>query len=144
MCDERLVFRLCRGMLGALCLVLAAGCGSGLCPVEGRLLLKGEPLKVKEGAVVLKPDAGRGNKSSVSAVGTIELDGSFTIQNNGEPGVKPGWYKVIVLAMEPGANPNEDFRRVVDRRYETEATTPLAIEVMANPAPGSYDLQLSR
>jgi hypothetical protein len=29
-------------------------------------------------------------------------------------------------------------------RYETEAATPLAIEVVANPDPGRYDLPLSR
>ena len=66
--------------------------------------------------------------------------GSFRVQ----PGAPPGWYKVILIATEPGANPNEDLRRVVHARYEREATTPLAFEVVANPSPGRYDLQLSR
>jgi hypothetical protein len=117
----------------------AAGCGATRYPVDGRVLLKGTPLKGKEGAVVLKPDASKGNTSSESSVGVLQRDGSFSIQ----PGVRPGWYKVIVIATVPGANPNEDLRRVVHARYEKETTTPLAFEVVANPGPGRYDLPLS-
>ena len=80
----------------------------------------------------------------MSAIGVLQRDGSFSVLTNGQPGAPPGWYKVIVIATEPGANPNEDSRRLLNARYETEATTPLAIEVVANPSPGSYDLQLSR
>jgi hypothetical protein len=119
--------------------VVAAGCGGSRYPVDGRVLLKGTPLKGKEGAVLLKPDASKGNKSSVSSVGVLQRDGSFSVQ----PGAQTGWYKIIVIATEPGANPNEDSRRVLNARYGTEATTPLAIEVVADPSPGRYDLQLS-
>src|SRR5262245_21590683 len=92
----------------------AAGCGEPLYPVQGRVLLRGVPLKDKEGAVVLKPDAGKGNRSSTPSVGVLQRDGSFQVQ----PGALAGWYKVILLATEPGANPNEDMRRVVHARYE--------------------------
>lgn len=123
--------------------VAAAGCGGARYPVDGRVLLKGKPLQGKAGSVVLKPDASKGNKSSGSAVGVLQRDGSFSVLTNGQPGAPPGWYKVIVLATEPAANPNEDARRPVPKRYENEATTPLAIEVVASPSPGSYDLKLS-
>src|SRR2546421_12597814 len=73
--------------------VAAAGCGAPSYPVDGRVLLKGEPLKGKEGAVVLKPDASKGNTYSVSSLGVLQRDGSFSVLTNGQPGVKPGWYK---------------------------------------------------
>ena len=47
----------------------AAGCGGSRYPVEGRVLLNGQPLKGKAGAVALRPDASKGNKHSVSPVG---------------------------------------------------------------------------
>jgi hypothetical protein len=123
--------------------LVAAGCGAPRHPVEGRVLLQGKPFQGKEGAVVLKPDVSKGNKATVPAVGVLERDGRFSALTNGKPGVPAGWYKVILTATLPGANPNEQSPRVMNRRYETEATTPLAIEVVANPPPGSYDLKLS-
>src|SRR5262249_13983452 len=81
--------------------------------------------------------------ATVPAVGVLERDGRFSALTNGKPGVPAGWYKVILTATLPGANPNEQSPRVMNRRYETEATTPLAIEVVANPPPGSYDRKLS-
>jgi hypothetical protein len=122
---------------------LAAGCGGGRHPVEGRVLLKGKPLTGQAGAVVLKPDAGKGNQSAVAPVGVLQRDGTFTVLTDGRPGAPPGWYKVVVIATAPSANPNEDTRRLLHRRYESEATTPLAVEVVADPDPGRYDLQLS-
>src|SRR5438128_2610394 len=112
--------------------LVAAGCGESRHSVDGRLLLNGAPLNGKEGAVVLKPDASKGNTSTAAAAGTLRPDGSFSIQG----GCTPGWYKAIVLATEPGANPNDDVRRVLPARYETEAATPLAIEVVADPSSG--------
>jgi hypothetical protein len=112
--------------------------------VAGRLLLDGEPLAGKEGAVVLKPDAGKGNKAAATPAGVLQRDGTFTVITKGRPGAPLGWYKVVVTATEPAVNPNEDARPSVDARYLTAATTPLAIEVVARPAPGRYDLQLMR
>ncbi len=103
----------------------------------------GKPLEGKDGTVALKPDASKGNTRTVAAVGVLKSDGSFSIQTNGTPGAAPGWYKVVVLALEPESNPNEDAIRALPVIYESEATTPLAIEVVADPSPGSYDLKLS-
>ncbi len=88
---------------------------------------------------MLKPDASKGNTSSVPSAGVLQSDGSFKVQ----PDAQPGWYKVIITATEPGQNPNGELRRAVHPRYEKEATTPLAIEVVADPSPNSYDLPLS-
>ena len=45
----------------------------------GRVLLKGTPLKGKEGAVLLKPNAGKGNPSSSSPVGMLQSDGTVSV-----------------------------------------------------------------
>lgn len=119
------------------------GCGAPRYPVEGRVLVEGKQLTGKEGTVVLKPDDSKGNQSTAAGVGVLDRDGGFKIATNGQPGVVAGWYKVIIVATEPGANPNEDSRRVLNSRYEKEATTPLAIEVVADRSEG-YDLNLSR
>src|SRR5262245_35471131 len=89
-------------LLAGACLLacLAAGCGSGTRhPVEGRVLLKGAPLKGKEGAVVLKPDAGKGNTATESTSGVLQPDGKYKVQ----PDARPGWYKIVVIATEPGS-----------------------------------------
>jgi hypothetical protein len=124
--------------------VAAAGCGGPLHPVEGQVLLNGKPLQGKTGAVVLRPDASKGNDSTAAPFGQLKPDGSYSVATDGKPGAPPGWYKVILMVTDPADNPNEEPRRVLHRRYETEADTPLAIEVVASPGPGSYDLQLSR
>jgi hypothetical protein len=142
-CDRVRVGRCLRAGVVLSLVMAAAGCGGARYPVSGRVLLNGKPLQGKEGVVVLKPDASKGNNGSASAVGVLEKDGSFNILTNGQPGARPGWYKVMISANEPGANPNEGSRRVVNAVYETEATTPLTIEVVANASEGSYDLQLS-
>src|SRR5262245_39325044 len=100
----------------ALLLLLPAGCGGSHYPVDGRVLLKGKPLKGKAGAVVLKPDTSKGNKQSASPVGVLQRDGTFSVVTNGQPGAPLGWYKVVVTATEPAANPNEDTRRVLNAR----------------------------
>jgi hypothetical protein len=122
--------------------LLAGGCGGTRYPVVGRVLLNGEPLEGLEGGVVLKPDAGKGNKGRVSPIGVLQRDGSFSVLTNGRPGAPAGWYKVILTATESGANPNDDSPLRVNARYMAEAATPLAVEVVARPAPDRYDLQL--
>src|SRR5262249_4864878 len=137
MSADRALVRRWRVACVVFAMIVAAGCGGGpRYPVEGRGLVKGTPLKGKGGHVGFKPDAAKGNTSSQPAMGVIERDGSFNIATNGQPGVRAGWYKVMVVATEPGGNPNDDIRRVTHARYETEASTPLAIEVVENPSPG--------
>src|SRR5437016_1113643 len=100
--------------------LLAAGCGGPRHPVAGRVLLEGQPLANVQGAVVLKPDASKGNKRKVLPIGVLNRDGSFSVVTDGKPGAPPGWYKVIVTANEPGANPNEDSPSLLNARYESE------------------------
>lgn len=128
-----------------LLLALSTGAcgGDRLLPVTGRVLINGKPLEGKEGTVVLKPDASKGNKSRVAPFGSLKLDGTFSVLTDGRPGAPAGWYKVVVTAFLPGANPNEESRPMVNARYMTAAATPLAFEVAGNPSPESYDLKLT-
>ncbi len=123
--------------------LFACGCGGTRHPVAGRVLLNGKPLEGAEGSVVLKPDAVKGNKTKAASYAKLQADGSFTVETDGKPGAPAGWYKVIVTATKPGANPNEDTPLVVPARYATEADTPLSVEVVASPEPDCYDLKLS-
>jgi hypothetical protein len=122
----------------------AAGCGAAQHPVDGRVFLNGQPLTNKAGSIVLRPDPAATKDGRVSPFGVLQRDGSYSVATNGRPGAPVGKYKVVVNATEPDANPNEDSPQVLDARYQTEASTPLAVEVVAQPAPGSYDLQLTR
>lgn len=123
--------------------LFAGGCGGARHPVSGRVLLDGKPLEGKEGYVVLKPDATRGNHGRVAPISALKSDGTYSVFTKSLTGAASGWYKVLVNASEPGANPNEDAAPVLNPRYLSEGTTPLAVEVVAQPEPGSYDLQLS-
>lgn len=140
-----------RGLSRALVLLLlalpAAGCGRmKLYPVEGRVLLDGTPLKNKGGSVVLKADASKGNAipPRMMPVGMIQRDGTFKVTTEGRPGAPAGWYKVLVSATDAAQNPNNETRPLLNVRYTTEASTPLAFEVVPAAASGSYDLKLDR
>lgn len=131
----------------ALTLLLLLGFASGcarekLYPVEGKVLLEGAPLKGKGGSVVLKADAGKGNATKSQPIGILQKDGTFKVMTQGRPGAPAGWYKILVSATDAAQNPNNETRALLSTRYLTEATTPLAFEVVAPPATGSYELKL--
>ena len=123
-------------------------------PVTGRVMLNGVPLQGKTGSVVFKPDPGQGNQSTVEAVGEIDADGNFTLFTRGKAGAPLGWYKVMLTVSEPGqaqaqnrAAPGRNRKTsspVIAARYANEATSGLVKEVVAEPASGAYDLNLTK
>jgi hypothetical protein len=130
----------------ALLLALSAGgCGDNItrAPVEGTVLIGGAPLRGMTGAVTFVPDAARGNGSPHRATGTIDRDGRYTLFTRGKPGAPPGHYKVLVSAVPPGAQ-RDDSKLAIPARYGGERTTRLEMEVVTDPAPGRYDLKLTR
>lgn len=135
-----------RPALAALLLgLLAYGCGGvGTCyPVSRKVRIDDKPIRGKAGAVLLKPDASKGNKSLFDAMGTIDGEGNYTVATRGKHGAPPGWYKVVVTVVQP--NPGEAFDTpLVKPDYRSEQKTPLAFEVVASPAAGAYDLNLKR
>jgi hypothetical protein len=146
--------------LAIVCLMLTpSGCGSGLnaVPVSGKILIDGKPLTEGDATVVFRPDASKGNNIEIDFTGKADKDGNYTLYyQKGKHGAVPGWYKVGVVATEPlvaMTGPPSDTRRVrmigmpirktlVLQKYNVPATSGIEIEVVENPAPAAYDLNL--
>jgi hypothetical protein len=156
--------------LSALC--GAAGCGGlKLYPVEGRVLLNGKPLG--QGYVTLFPDGGGAPEvaGKMNPLAKIEEDGRYRIYSGSAPGAPAGKYRVVVNALSrrqplsdappavpaggPGHSkgarkpkqPTEQFLLgdpLINTKFFHAESTPLRIEVVPAPAPGAYDLEVTR
>jgi hypothetical protein len=136
--------------------VLAAGC-SGVSsvgktfPVTGKVTIDNEPLTAPSTVVLFQPDIVRGNPSPFEAVGTVDTNGNYKLTTKDKSGAVPGWYKVVVTATSSAAehakSPHGSRpvpRSLLPPKYGLADTSDLAIEVVENPAPGAYDLNLTR
>jgi hypothetical protein len=117
-----------------------------LYPVSGTILVEGRPLAgVGQGSVSLRGDAARGNPTMHQPTGAINSDGRFELITGGKKGAPAGWYKVMVTAYE---NRIEEGpvkpRLLLDEKYYHPQKTDLSLEVVAEPAPGAYDLRVTR
>lgn len=134
--------------LVALVIALATfvtGCGSEgekLAPVSGVVTVGDKA--VPNGTLTFYPDASKGNTTQHQPTGVIGTDGRYEVfVPGGKKGAPPGWYKVVVYAVDdpqPG-KPNKYF---VNKKYTDQATTTVLIEVVNNPEPGRYDLKLNK
>ena len=136
---------LCKGvrrlwLLSLFCGVLTAlGCGGGgptykVVPVEGKITVDGVPMS-SGSPVAFVPDASKNNTLQVVPNAMTTADGSYKLLTEGRPGAPPGWYKVTISSMGgPPMNP----------KYGSRDQTDLSIEVVDNPAPGRYDLKVSK
>jgi hypothetical protein len=120
-------------------MVAAAGCGPRHVPVVGKATINGKPLA---GLVIeFNPDPEKGNDARVSCMGRIGPDGQYTlISDDGfkvKKGARLGWYKVTVSSPDDEAIP-------VNKKYTDFRKTDLKVEVVADPAPGTYDLQFGK
>jgi hypothetical protein len=120
-----------------------------LYPVTGKITRNGEPLTVRTTMVLFKPDASRGNLGRFEPAGTVDEEGDYTVFTEGNEGAPLGWYKVIITATStelqtPEKRHHPRPRSLLHARYGQTKTTDLAVEVVANPAPGAYDLKLTR
>jgi hypothetical protein len=134
-------------LIACLLCAFVAGCGAddNLVPVEGRVLLQGQPLRGLSGSVTFVPDSSKGNASSTGAVGEIDAEGRYRLSTRGKPGAAPGWYKVVVTAVPAGTGDREVVRRpALHSRYAAEKTTPLSVQVVADPSASAYDLKVTR
>ena len=108
--------------------------------MSGKIILDGEPVTGKTGILLLQPDASKGNTSPFLPRGTIDKEGKFTLTTRGKAGAPPGWYKVVVSVSEPGYGDVDD-QALIRPDYQSDKT-PLRIEVVRQPQPDAYDLQL--
>jgi|SRR5579863_9807968 len=138
-----------------LVVVLAAGCGDssevGLTyPVSGTVIIDDDPLDAASAQVWLYPDASKDNDSPFEPAGKIDADGNYSVQTLGKAGAPPGWYKVVVTALAAAPQHPRDAKQkrpvgksLVPAKYGSIETTDLAIEVVEQPEPGAYDLELT-
>ena len=131
-------------LLAAVVVLTACGCGGGYTPVKGKATVDDKP--VPSGSVLFYPDKEKGNTATGEPQGII-TDGSYEMTTNGNPGVPPGLYKVVVNAAESGepdssANPTPR-KPLIASKYNKLETTDLSVEVKAGAPDGAYDLKLS-
>jgi hypothetical protein len=123
--------------------LLGSGCGDSVgkrLPVSGNVLVDQQPLRGMTGTVTFIPDKSRGNESPYSASGPIDSEGRYVLSTKGKKGAPMGHYKVVVSAVPPGSD-RDNSRLALHARFSVENTTPLVIEVVASPAPDTYDLK---
>jgi hypothetical protein len=112
---------------------LLYGCGSGLYPVEGKVVWQdGAPAKELERSFVIfdLPE------KQTSARGTIQADGTFRLTTNKlNDGALPGEYKVMVVEIGRKALGGPDASAIasgaMDSKYSDPSTTPLKATVTA-------------
>ena len=131
------------------------GCNSEkvetLVPVVGTVKVQGKPLTL--GWITFYPDEARGNTSARLPLVEITTDGTYELTTNGKPGAPPGFYKVVIAATRdviPVRPPRTQDGKpaplnwLTHEKYTKPQSTDLLIEVVENPAPGAYDLEVSK
>jgi hypothetical protein len=130
------------------CVAIFSGCDSSglgrIVPVKGNVTLDGKPLTT--GSLVFKPDASKGNNSKFEPASAIGPDGSYSLFTKEREGAPPGWYKVGIVAQEePSAtDPYAPRKSLIPAHYNDAETSGLAVEVVASPPAGAYDLKLAK
>jgi hypothetical protein len=140
--------------LTAVCLwgsiVFVVGCGDSggvnLQPVVGKVTVNGKPLTTGTGKVSFRPVKGSAIPQQPAA--DIEEDGTYRVSTEGKEGAPPGRYQVLVVDVEP-RDPKDPFpygprKTHVNFKYSNPKTSDLYIEVVPSPAPGAYDLKLTK
>jgi hypothetical protein len=128
----------------AFALFASLGCSSGtsLHKVAGKISVDGSPLA--KGSVRFVPDKNKGNSGEAEPVGQIAADGTYTLVTNGKTGAPLGWYKVSIDVTEAGDSSHPRYvKSLINPRFHSPETSQLSIEVVASPATGAYDLNVS-
>src|SRR5262245_16960082 len=125
--------------------VIFTGCAQKpseiLHPVKGRITVDKAP--VHTGNVTFYPDQSKGTGSGHLPTGLLDLAGNYELfVPGGRKGAPPGWYKVVVYAVDD-PQPGKPNKYLVNKKYADVDTTTLRIEVSANPEPGRYDFKLT-
>jgi hypothetical protein len=130
-----------RRCLSSAMVFILAGCGGETTiQVKGKVLVDGQPLTV--GTVIFTPDAAKGNTSLHEPRGQLDANGVYTLQQTKDSSaVAPGWYKISISAQRL-KDPKDPYSyvSVIPTKFANPQTSGLALEVVANPAPGAYDI----
>ena len=103
----------------------------GLVAYTGRVLYQGKP--VVGGVMTQNLD-----DKFDSAGATLDEEGRFTLETNGESGANVGRHKLAVISFERGAPP----RPLVPTAYTSITSTPLVVEITADPAKNHGEFSL--
>jgi hypothetical protein len=124
---------------GLIVLLPLSGCSQSFVPVKGKVTLKNkQPLTL--GVVVFMPD--RENPVRQIPRGRINPDGTYELETDGRSGAPIGSYIVCVRAPNRRINGKDPPPLPFSAKYLDANDSPLKIEVVANSAPGAYDLFL--
>jgi hypothetical protein len=116
-----------------------AGCGGERrAAVSGKVTVDGKPLISKASTILFAPD--KDNPIKKLPYGELDENGVYHAVTGANEGVPLGRYTVYVAF---DARVSKGKPPPFHRRYLDAATSPLAIEVVANPQPGAYDLKLT-
>jgi hypothetical protein len=136
-------WRLCHFCCGGLLALCAIGCdnsGPKMVQVEGKVTYKGKP--VPRGSVSFFAEPKKGNLSKEMPLGAIE-DGYYRAFTRTKEGMTPGWYHVTVNAAKQVDMKNPYFTEwLVPEKYSNPKTSKLEKEIVENPAPGAYDINI--
>jgi hypothetical protein len=131
-----------RCLWSAIVFVLAGCGGETTIQVKGKVLVDGQPLTV--GTVIFTPDAAKGNTSLDEPRGQLDANGVYHLyRTKGSTAVAPGWYKISISAQRL-KDPKDPYSYVsrIPTKFANPETSGLALEVVADPAPGAYDIAL--
>jgi hypothetical protein len=109
--------------------------------VSGKVTLDGQPMQ--GGVLLFHPDEAKGNTVRVSCTGPVkngryDLVTSAVTRTDTGSGAPLGWFKVTLINDLPGTGIIK-----VHEKYLKPETTPVAIEIVENPQPGAYDIEMT-
>jgi len=131
-----------KALVGVLCLgalIACVGCGERRAEVTGKATVDGKPLNSKLITILFAPD--KDNPLKKIPFAALDDDGQYTMSTGATRGVPLGWYKVHVLWDSKNAKGQPC---PVHSRFLDSGMTTLAVEVVANPKAGAYDLKFTR
>jgi hypothetical protein len=131
-----------KALVRALCLgalIACVGCGERRADVTGKATVDGKALNSKLITILFAPDKDNPLKKIPSAA--LDDNGNYTMSTGATGGVPLGWYKVHVFWDSKNAKGQPC---PVHSRFLDSGMTTLAIEVVATPQPGAYDLKFTR
>ena len=126
-----------------LVLPILGGCsstGEGMFPVSGTVkFADGSPVTGEPASIVFVPNPQSDNRSSKSASGTIEPDGSFRLMTNDpDDGAYPGDYQVVLKVWSDYRNQ----KLAVPEEYGEPTSTPLSATINADQT--TFDFTVER
>jgi len=127
-------------------LVGVAGCGVKKVPARGTVTLDGKPMS--SGVIEFVPDTSKGNNLRVAVTSAISSDGHFDVMtagmdraDNGK-GAPVGWFKVKYFHPNEGGATADSTIPKVAKRFRSEDTTPISIELTDPPPADGYTIEL--